>query len=222
MVGTLLEFLARIVIFLISKLGYLGIVLAMGIESASIPLPSEIIMPFSGFLVYQGHFQLLPVAFAGTIGCLWGSLLAWFIGRKYGEQFIRNLIRKYGKYLLVFEYELDEAIRIFNKRGEVITFVARLLPIIRTFISLPAGIAKMEIKKFAFYTFSGSFIWSLVLAWIGMKLGENWEMIGRYFRKFDFLIGIAILAAGFYYISHKLKKYNNYLKNKLSPPTSPP
>lgn len=212
MISQILEFLASIAIFLISKLGYFGVFIAMAIESACIPLPSEVIMPFSGFLVSTGQFNLWLVTLAGGFGCLAGSLLAWWIGKKYGEDFVRILIKKYGKYLLVYEYELDEAIHLFKKRGDAITFFSRLLPVIRTFISLPAGIANMEVKKFSFYTLTGSLIWSFALAWVGMKMGENWDTLGGYFHKFDFLIAILILAAGFYYVFHKVTKNRKYLK----------
>ena len=211
MISQILEFLASIAIFLISKLGYFGVFLAMAIESACIPLPSEIIMPFSGFLISTGQFNLWLVTLAGGFGCLAGSILAWWIGDKYGEGFIRSLIKKYGKYLLVYEYELDEAIHLFQKRGDAIAFFSRLLPVIRTFISLPAGIAHMNLKKFSFYTLTGSLIWSFVLAWVGMKMGENWDTLGSYFHKFDFLIAILILGAGFYYVYHKVSKNRKYV-----------
>jgi len=156
----IISILASIVIYIISNLGYAGIVLAMAIESACIPLPSEIIMPFSGFLVHEGVFNFWLVSLAGGFGCLVGSMIAYYIGHWKGEEWVRLLIRKYGKYILVFEYELDEAIHWFKKYGSAIAFTSRLLPVVRTFISLPAGISGMDVKKFAFYTFVGSFTWS--------------------------------------------------------------
>lgn len=210
----ILEFLASIVIFIISTLGYAGIVLAMAIESACIPLPSEIIMPFSGFLVYKGVFNFWLVALAGGFGCLVGSLVAYYIGHWKGEEWVRWLIRKYGKYILVFEYELDEAIHWFKKYGSAIAFTSRLLPVVRTFISLPAGISGMNVRKFAIYTFIGSVIWSAVLAYIGQKMGQNWDTLGSYFHKFDAIIFVAFASMGAFYIYHKLKKHRKHQQNK--------
>lgn len=210
----ILEFLASIAIFLISQLGYGGIALAMAIESCCIPLPSEIIMPFSGFLVATGQFNLHLVALAGAIGCVIGSLAAYALGYYGGETVVRKVIRKYGKYVLVFEYELDEAEHWFRKHGSLITFTSRLLPVVRTFISLPAGIAKMAIKPFIIYTFVGSLIWCYFLAYVGYILGENWNTLGTYFHKFDFLIFLAFFALGVYYVYHKLKKHKKYKKGK--------
>ena len=210
MIEAVIGFLAQFIIFLISKLGYLGIVLAMAIESACIPLPSEIIMPFSGFLVFKGEFNFWLVSLAGAIGCLLGSLLAWWLGARFGEKAIRQLIRRYGKFVLVFEYELDEAQEWFRRYGELITFTSRLLPVVRTFISLPAGIAQMNLARFSFYTFTGSFIWSAALAWIGLKLGENWNTLGSYFHKFDALIILSFLILAGWFVHHKLKKHRQW------------
>lgn len=214
--GKIIEILASFIIFLIAKLGYWGIGLAMAIESASIPLPSEVIMPFSGFLVYKGEFNLWLVALVGAFGCLVGSLSMWWLGKKYGEKFLRHLIRRYGKYVLVFEYEVDEAIDLFKKHGEAIIFFSRLLPVVRTFISLPAGIVEMDEKKFVIYTFSGSFLWSLVLAWLGLQLGERWKTLGLWFHRFDTLIVVAFIILLIFYVYHKLKKHRRYLKKKKS------
>jgi len=207
MLDFILQPLADFVILIITKLSYFGIVLAMAIESACIPLPSEIIMPFSGFLVSTGVFNFWLVALAGGLGCLLGSVLAYAAGYYGGEKFVRNLIRKWGKYVLVFEYELDEAEEWFRKHGSLIAFTSRLLPVVRTFISLPAGISKMNFWKFSIYTFIGSFIWSGVLAWVGVKLGENWDTIGSYFHKFDLLIVFMGFGAAIWYVQHKLKKH---------------
>lgn len=209
--------LANFVIFTISKLGYAGIVLTMGIESATIPLPSEIIMPFSGYLVSQGRFTLLGISLAGALGCLLGSILAYAVGFYGGEPVVRKLIRKYGKYFLIHEYELDEATHWFKKHGSLITFIARLLPVIRTFISLPAGIAKMNFPRFAFYAFTGSLIWSAFLGYIGFQLGEHWNTLGSYFHKFDALILALGIGSVIWYILHKKRKSTNTIKDKKTP-----
>ena len=124
-----LVLLARLIKAVILKFGYFGIILAMGIESACIPLPSEIIMPFSGFLVALGKLNFWMVSLSGAIGCLFGSSLAWWIGKRFGEEFIREIIRKWGKFVFVFEYELDDAIKWFDKHGEAIIFFSRILPV---------------------------------------------------------------------------------------------
>jgi membrane protein DedA with SNARE-associated domain len=165
--------------------GYAGIAILMAIESACIPLPSELIMPFAGYLVYEGAMKLLWVATAGAIGCNLGSLVAYEIGY-YGG---RPLVEKYGSYILLSRRELDWADRFFGRWGDAAVFVARLLPIVRTFIALPAGVARMPRGKFHIYTFLGSWPWCLVLAYFGMKLGENWRTMGKYFHQFDAIIG---------------------------------
>ncbi|HXL80352.1 MAG TPA: DedA family protein [Pyrinomonadaceae bacterium] len=190
MIARLLETLSGIIVAIISTLGYSGIVLLMAIESACIPLPSEIIMPFSGYLVSTGQMNLWLVALAGAVGCVLGSLVAYWVGMKGG----RPLIEKYGRYVLVSRRDLDLADRWFEKRGEIIVFVSRMLPAIRTFIAFPAGVARMNLKRFVIYTFAGSFPWCLGLAYVGQKLGQKWnkdDTLKTWFHRFDFLIGIA-------------------------------
>ncbi|HEV8139519.1 MAG TPA: DedA family protein [Pyrinomonadaceae bacterium] len=199
MVGKILELVTAFVIATISTLGYGGIVLLMAIESACIPLPSEIIMPFSGYLVYTGRFNIWLVAVAGAFGCVVGSLVAYWVGM-YGG---RPLIEKYGKFVLVSRHDLDLADRWFDRFGEVIVFVSRLLPAIRTFIAFPAGIARMNLKKFVIYTFAGSLPWCLGLAYVGQKLGEQWDKDPRLktlFHRFDFVFGIVIVLAAAWWI----------------------
>ncbi len=181
---------------LIAATGYGGITILMAIESACIPLPSELIMPFAGYLVYTGAMKLLWVATAGAIGCNIGSLIAYEIG-SYGG---RPLVEKYGRRLLLSKNELDWADRFFSKWGYLAVFFGRLLPVVRTFIALPAGVARMPRGRFHLYTFLGSWPWCLALAWFGMKLGENWRGIGKYFHKFDAAIGILILAGIIWFV----------------------
>jgi membrane protein DedA with SNARE-associated domain len=171
--------------------GYGGIVLLMAIESACIPLPSELIMPFAGYLVFEGTMKLFWVATAGAIGCNLGSLVAYEIGCHGG----RPLVERYGRWILLGRRELDSADRFFLRWGYLAVFIARLLPVIRTFIALPAGIARMPRIRFHIYTFLGSWPWCLGLAWLGMKLGENWRGLGKYFHKFDAVI-LVVFAVG--------------------------
>jgi len=176
---------------LIAISGYGGIVVLMGIESACIPLPSELIMPFAGYLVFEGTMKLFWVATAGAIGCNVGSLVAYEIGCFGG----RRLVERYGGWILIGRRELDWADRFFARWGYLAVFIGRLLPVVRTFIALPAGIARMPRLRFHVYTFLGSWPWCLGLAWLGMKLGENWRVVGKYLHKFDAVI-LVVLVVG--------------------------
>ena len=189
----------------IAHTGYAGIAILMAIESACIPLPSELIMPFAGYLVFQGTMKLLWVATAGAIGCNLGSLVAYEIGC-YGG---RPLVERYGRWILMGRRELDWADRFFNRYGEAAVFIARLLPVIRTFIALPAGVARMPRGKFHIYTFLGSWPWCLALAWFGMKLGQNWRSLGQYFHKMDAVIGVVLVTGLIWFIW-------SHWKNRLS------
>jgi membrane protein DedA with SNARE-associated domain len=203
MITNAIELLATWIISAISSMGYFGIVFLMGIESACIPLPSEVIMPFSGYLVTTGRFNLWLVGLAGAVGCVWGSIVAYFAGQWGG----RPLIERYGKYVLISPHDLERADRLFQRYGEVIVFVSRLLPIVRTFISFPAGVARMHFGRFVLYTFVGSFPWCLALAWIGQIMGENWTHLRDYWHKFDFIIGVLVIAAVAVYIWHHIKPF---------------
>jgi len=202
MIARIIEFLSGLIVATISLMGYSGIVLLMAIESACIPLPSEIIMPFSGYLVSTGQMNLWLVGLAGAVGCVLGSLVAYWVGSKGG----RPLIEKYGRYVLVSPHDLDLADRWFANYGEIIVFVSRLLPAIRTFIAFPAGVARMNLKRFVIYTFAGSLPWCLGLAYVGQKLGEKWnkdDTLKTWFHRFDFLIGIlGVLLVGWWIWRH--------------------
>jgi len=192
MVEKILSTLAGFVIAVISKGGYLGVVALMGIESACIPLPSEIIMPFAGFLVYKGEFNLLWAATAGAVGCNLGSIVAYEIGF-YGG---RPLIARYGGYFLMSSHDLERADRFFLRFGPAAVFIGRLLPVIRTFIALPAGVARMPRLRFHLYTFAGSWPWCFGLAWLGMKAGEHWRdpRLSHWLHRLDAVI-LVLLAA---------------------------
>jgi len=186
--------LSGFIIAVISGGGYAGIVALMAIESACIPLPSEVIMPFSGYLVYTGRFNLFWVATMGALGCNLGSAIAYWVGARGG----RRLVERYGAYVLLTRRELAMADRFFARWGEAAVFVSRLLPVVRTFIALPAGMARMRQGRFHLYTFLGSWPWCFVLAWVGMKLGENWDKDPRlrmWFHRLDGVI-LAVLVIG--------------------------
>src|SRR3954465_6335901 len=204
MIAKIITILSGFIVATISMLGYSGVVLLMAIESACIPLPSEIIMPFSGYLVSRGEMNLWLVGVAGAFGCAVGSMVAYWVGM-YGG---RPLIEKYGRYILLSRHDLDLADRWFAKYGEVIVFVSRLLPAIRTFIAFPAGVARMNIPRFILYTFAGSLPWCIGLAYVGQKLGERWDKDPRLktlFHRFDFVIGILIVLAAVWWIWRHLK-----------------
>jgi membrane protein DedA with SNARE-associated domain len=194
MLHNLIAALGAFIIHVISSGGYAGIMLLMAIESACIPLPSEIIMPFAGYLVYAGRFNLFSAAFWGAIGCNLGSVVAYEIGYHGG----RPLINRWGRLILLNQHDLDRAEHFFKRYGDITVLLARLLPVIRTFIALPAGIAKMPRLRFHVYTFVGSFPWCLMLAYIGMRLGEQWDKDPRlklWFHRFDVVIAGALLVA---------------------------
>jgi membrane protein DedA with SNARE-associated domain len=191
MIDKILSGLSGLIIGTISALGYGGIVLMMAIESACVPLPSEVIMPFSGSLVASGRFGLNKVAIAGAVGCLLGSYVAYFAGVYGGRRFLE----RHGRWLLIAPHELEVADRFFEKWGSPAVFFSRLLPVLRTFIAFPAGVARMRLLPFTIYTLIGSYIWCLVLAYAGLKLGQHWKELGPYFHRFDTAIGL-LLAIG--------------------------
>jgi len=190
---------------LIENNGYLAVTILMTAESALIPIPSEVTMPFAGFMSGLGTLNFWTVVFLGALGNLIGSLMAYYLGYYKGEEWILFFIRKWGRYLLIREEEYYKSKKWFINYGQGITFVSRLLPVVRTFISLPAGIAKMEIIPFSILTFLGSFIWSLFLAWLGLKLGQNWLVIEPYFRQFQILILGVFLAFVFWYVARHFR-----------------
>lgn len=190
----------------ISTVGYPAIFFLMAVESALIPIPSEITMPFAGFLVGLGRLNFWLVVFLGGLGNLAGSLAAYALGYWGQETVVRRLIKKYGKYLLITCEEVDQAERWFRSHGELIAFGSRLLPVVRTFISLPAGISQMNVIRFSVYTLAGSLIWSTFLAYIGKILGSNWDVLEVYFRKFDVLIIGTFILLAVIYIWHKIRK----------------
>lgn len=202
----MIETLASLIVDFIASFGYLAIFLLMTLESALIPIPSEVTMPFGGFLVGLGKLNFWLVVFTGAMGNLVGSLMAYGLGYWGQEAVVKKLVRNYGKYLLIAEEEVDQSERWFKKHGGKIAFFSRLLPVVRTYISLPAGIAKMNVLKFSVYTFLGSVIWSAFLTWLGVILGQNWRILETYFRKFDILIVIMGATLVGFYVYHKVKK----------------
>lgn len=195
----MLAHIASFITNTISSLGYAGVAALMAIESACIPLPSEVIMPFSGYLVSTGRFSLLLVALAGGLGSVVGSMVAYWLGARGG----RPLVERYGKYVLISKRDLDRADRWFERHGDITILIGRVLPVVRTFIGFPGGMARMNLWRFNLYTFIGSFIWSLGLAWIGRALGEHWDTLGGLFHRFDVVIvAVAVIAVALYVVRH--------------------
>ena len=186
------ETLSAFVIAVIEQLGYGGVFIGMTLESTGLPLPSEIIMAFAGYVVWEGHLTLLGITLAGTLGCLTGSLIAYGIGA-YGG---RPLLERYGKYVLIRKNELDRGEQWFAKHGESAVFISRLLPVVRTYISFPAGIVRMDLRKFSVYTFLGSLPFCFAFAYAGVALGPHWHSITRLSRYFNVavIVGLAVLV----------------------------
>jgi membrane protein DedA with SNARE-associated domain len=181
----------------VEALGYPGVAMLMAIESAAIPLPSEVIMPFAGFLAASGEFNLWALALAGAVG----SYATYYLGYHGG----RRLIARYGHWVFLSEEELDLTEKFFAKFGRASTLIGRVLPIVRTFISIPAGIAKVPIVPFLTYAFVGSFVWSYFLAWLGLKLGENWNKLGKYFHNLDVVIVAIVIVGIIWWIARHIK-----------------
>jgi membrane protein DedA with SNARE-associated domain len=201
----IIAFLVEFVTHAIGSGGYAGIAALMGIESACIPLPSEIILPFAGYLVYRGSFNLFWVATAGAIGCNLGSLIAYWIGSVGG----RPLVERYGKWVLMNHHDLDRMTRFFEKYGAITVLLSRMLPVVRTFIAFPAGIAKMPQLRFHLYTFLGSWPWCLGLAYAGMKLGEKWHTDPRFyqaFHRFHTAVEVLLLAAIVWFVWSHIRR----------------
>ncbi len=188
----------------ITHLGYTGIILMMGIESACIPLPSEVIMPFGGYMVYKdpAQYSIWWMGVSGALGCVWGSMVAYWAGKFGGRPFVE----KYGRYILVRHKDLDRADAWFKKHGETAIFFSRLMPVVRTFISFPAGISRMHFGRFIVYTFAGSLPWCLGLAWVGKLLGNQWDTrLKAYFHKADVAIVLVLVALFVLYVYHHIK-----------------
>ncbi len=197
----LLEAGVRLLTEALAATGYPGIVVAMALESACIPLPSEVIMPFAGFLAAQGRFSLWGAAVAGAAGCALGSAAAYWVGARGG----RAALLRYGRWVLVTPAELERADRFFARYGSAATFLARLLPVIRTFISLPAGVARMPFRPFLFYAFAGSLPWSYALAWAGFILGEHWEQVADLLRPLGGVILVGLVGLTGWFLWHRLR-----------------
>ncbi len=190
----------------VEQYGYIAVFVLMTLESALIPIPSEVTMPFAGFMASQGKLDLWIVIIVGALANLFGSLIVYYLGRWAGPVVIHSLVRKYGKYVLITIDEVETSERWFREHGEIIAFFSRVLPVVRTFISLPAGMSKMDVKKFSIYSFAGALIWSSILTYIGYVLGQNWHSLEKYFRQFQYVIVGVVVGLAVWYVWHKVKK----------------
>lgn len=197
----LVSYISNWALEIINTTGYVGVFVLSALESAAIPIPSEIVVPFSGFLAVSGKFSILGVVLVATFANLAGSIVLFLIGRSGG----RWILEHYGKYVLIHKKDLDAADRWFLKHGVATVFWGRMLPVVRTFISLPAGIANMSLARFSLFTLLGALPWNLALALVGLKAGENWDLLHGYFRKADIFIVILVTAGVLWYIFRHLK-----------------
>ena len=198
----LVELLTSFVTNLINTFGHWGVFIGMVLESACIPLPSEVIMLFGGFLAAQGTLNFWGVVWAGVLGNVVGSVLAFGVGAYGGRPFLE----KYGKYILLNKHHLDQADRWFFRHGEWTVFFGRVLPVIRTFISLPAGITRMNFLKFITFTLIGCIPWNIALTYTGLKLGQNWQAVEPYFRPFSYAVVLAIIYGVIWFFYSNTRK----------------
>lgn len=205
MLAQLLEAIGAWIVTVIAAGGYVGVAALMAIESACIPLPSELIMPFAGYLASIGQLSLFGIALAGAVGCNIGSTVAYEVGARAG----RPAIERWGRFVLLTTHDIDQAERFFVRYGSAAVLIGRLLPVVRTFIALPAGFARMPIWKFQLYTFVGSLIWCFALAWLGQQLGRQWDSspaVKAAFHGADLVIvGLLVLAIA-WWVWHRLAR----------------
>ncbi|MEX2007906.1 MAG: DedA family protein [Candidatus Spechtbacterales bacterium] len=193
------EWLAGFIVAYIEETEYIGIFILMVLEGSFVPIPSEIILPFSGYLVSQGELSLWLVALVGALGNIVGTMFTYTLSRYVGYPFFY----RYGKYVLVTHDDIELARRLFARFGVAIIFISRLLPGVRGFLPIPAGVARMRIVPFVVYVFIGSFLWSLFLTYLGVILGENWGSLEGYFRQFNWVL----LVAGVVFAAWWIRRY---------------
>jgi membrane protein DedA with SNARE-associated domain len=201
MVSNILNSATGLIVHIISTLGYAGVGLLMALQTMAIPIPSEVILPFAGFLASMGRFNIWLIALVGGLGSCIGSSIAYYIGYKGG----RPLIIKFGKYILISHHDLNMTERFFAKFGSAAIFIGQLLPIVRSFIAFAAGLAEETFWKFVLFTFLGSFFWSLMLTYVGQKLGENWTSLHSEFHDLDLLIILIIVIGAAWWIRRHIK-----------------
>src|SRR3989344_4210580 len=198
----IVEYIINLIVQFMEILGYPGLLILMALESMIAPVPSEVVMPFAGFLIAEGKFTFLMVAIFSTLGSIIGSLISYWLGLFGGRKFVNN----FGKYLLLDESHLDWTERWFERKGEKTIFISRFIPIVRHLISIPAGIGKMNLKKFILYTVAGALIWNMFLVYLGFKLKQKWELIHQYSSQLDIVAGIIFVIIIGYFIYRHVKQ----------------
>lgn len=198
------EYIAAAIIFFIEATGYMGIAVLMALEGSFVPIPSEIILPFSGYLVSRGELVLVSVALVGAIGNIIGTLFTYFVARYAGLPFFY----RYGKYVMITSHDIDLVQRLFERRGVAIIFVSRLLPGVRGFLPIAAGVAKMKLAPFVLYVFVGSFIYSFFLTYVGVVLGKNWAVLDPYFRQYNWILIVLVVVGIVWWV----RRYLRYIK----------
>ncbi len=199
------KIVSELIVFItnfISMTGYFGVFVLMALESTMVPLPSELVMPFAGYLAYQGVFNIYAVCIISALGTVFGSLVSYYIGKFGGEPFLK----KYGKYFFINHKDLEKTHAWFKKRGDKTIFISRFIPVVRHLISIPAGIAEMDKKKFILYTFLGGLIWNSFLAYLGYKLAEKWEVVHEYTKPLSYAALVLIIVGVVYFYYNHIKK----------------
>jgi len=189
------ELLVTFSVAIISKLGLAGIAVLMALESMIVPVPSEAVMPFAGFLWFKGTFTLIGILVASTLGSLIGSLISYYVGALWGEAIIKH----WGKYVLLNEHHLAATHRFFATYGDKTVFISRFIPVVRHLISIPAGLGGMRPSKFIVYTAAGALLWNGFLAWVGYRLGSHWEIIHKYSTVLDIVLALLLVGAAVYF-----------------------
>jgi membrane protein DedA with SNARE-associated domain len=202
MIEHILGSVSSFIVNTVDAAGYGGIFVLMALEGSFFPLPSEIILPFSGFLAAEGRFSIWMIALVGAVGNIVGTLFSYTVARYVGLPFLY----KFGKFVLVTRHDIDLAHRLFERFGVRILFISRLIPGIRGFIPIPAGVAKMNVLPFVLYVFVGSFLYSLVLTYIGFLIGENWNIVSHYAKPFKYVLIFAIIGGGIWWIRRYIRE----------------
>jgi len=201
MFAEIFSYIAKICTQLILFLGYPGLFILMAMESMVFPLPSELVMPFAGYLIATGHLSWVGVIVASSLGSLCGSLISYYIGKHGGER----TVRKFGKYLLLDVADLEKTEGWFRKSGSKTIFISRFVPVVRHLISIPAGIGKMDLKKFSIYTVLGATIWNTFLAYLGYWLGSNWQLVRQYSEYLSIVVVVLLVIAAVYFVYRHVK-----------------
>jgi membrane protein DedA with SNARE-associated domain len=206
------ELLAQIIEFakrIVETGSYPGIVFVMALENVFPPIPSEVVMPLAGFLVADGKLNFVGIWIAGTLGSVIGALILYYIGLLVGEPVMRTFIRRYGKWFTISEQEFDRALDFFGKYGAGVIFFGRLIPIIRSLISIPAGMDRMPLPKFLLYTTLGTAIWSGALGFAGLQLGENWEQVEGVIEQYQDVVIVALVLLVIAFVAWRFTIWRN-------------